>query len=736
VTLSAAALLVGLLAQDAGVAEAGADAAIDGGVSADTARPDAGAPTDATPPPAPSGERVQGRVIGKGGRRPVAGAAVAVDGVGRAETDADGRFEIELPPGRHHVQVQQPGFEISDDVVEVAPRGGSSAPSLVVRLAPDSSGPRYETVVKGRQPDAPSVALEKQEMTRVPGTLGDPFRTIETLPGVAAVAWPAPIYAVRGANPGNTGFFLDGIRMPALFHFALGPAVIHPYFLDGMDFYPGGYPARYGRYVSGAVVASTRPPPADLAHASADVRLYDAGLMASAPFHDGQGTVAIAGRYSYTAAMLSLVNSSADVSYSDAQLRVDHPLGPGRLTLLAFGSSDALSSRDSMNPNDRVAIRFGRGILRWTAPAGGGQFVLAAGGGLDATRAPFQKNAVDVRALSFLPRTSYRRPFGSWLELEAGGDAELSTYATKLAAADPALEDLTQPRTATLLGAYLLARLQLGSRVVLIPAVRADEYQQGGVERFEPGPRLVARVRAGRDVWLKGSFGRYSQMPSLPLQVAGLDNFGLAAHGLQTSWQGAVGVEAPLPAAVSLDANAYVQRYVLTDLRDPDSGDYLVDDFLVRRDALSYGLELLLRRPITSRLSGWLSYTLSRSLRAFEGGAIGPSDWDQRHIFNLVAGYRLGRYTFGGRLHYNTGRPVKVGNLFPVEYQRLPPFYQLDLRIERRTTYDRFTLDFYVELVNATLNAQATSLNYDYNGGIDQDGFRIVIPSIGVRAEM
>jgi len=79
---------------------------------------------------------------------------------------------------------------------------------------------------------------------------------------------------------------------------------------------------------------------------------------------------------------------------------------------------------------------------------------------------------------------------------------------------------------------------------------------------------------------------------------------------------------------------------------------------------------------------------------------------------------------------------VKVGNLFPVEYQRLPPFYQLDLRIERRTTYDRFTLDFYVELVNATLNAQATSLNYDYNGGIDQDGFRIVIPSIGVRAEM
>ena len=112
-------------------------------------------------------------------------------------------------------------------------------------------------------------------MTRIPGTLGDPFRAIETLPGVATIAWPLPIYAVRGANPGTTGFFLDGMRLPALFHFALGPAVIHPYVLEGMDFYPGGYPARAGRVVGGAVVAALRPPPADLVHASADVRLFE-----------------------------------------------------------------------------------------------------------------------------------------------------------------------------------------------------------------------------------------------------------------------------------------------------------------------------------------------------------------------------------------------------------------------------------------------------------------------------
>ena len=72
--------------------------------------------------------------------------------------------------------------------------------------------------------------------------------------------------------------------------------------------------------------------------------------MVSGPFHGGKGTVEIAGRYSYTAALLSVLNSDVAVSYSDAQLRVDHPLGPGHLTLLAFGSSDDLEQQE---PDER-----------------------------------------------------------------------------------------------------------------------------------------------------------------------------------------------------------------------------------------------------------------------------------------------------------------------------------------------------------------------------------------------
>jgi hypothetical protein len=131
---------------------------------------------------------------------------------------------------------------------------------------------------------------------------------------------------------------------------------------------------------------------------------------------------------------------------------------------------------------------------------------------------------------------------------------------------------------------------------------------------------------------------------------------------------------------------------------------------LVARQALSYGLELMVRLPPGAPLHGWLAYTLSRSLRAFEGGIVGPADWDQRHVVNLVLGYRFRRYTFGTRFHLHSGRPTRISNTSPTERAWLPPFYQLDLRLDRRFLFDNFTFDVYLELVNATLTRQVVAL--------------------------
>jgi hypothetical protein len=137
---------------------------------------------------------------------------------------------------------------------------------------------------------------------------------------------------------------------------------------------------------------------------------------------------------------------------------------------------------------------------------------------------------------------------------------------------------------------------------------------------------------------------------------------------------------------------------------------------------------------------GWLAYTLSWSLREDDNGVFGRSDWDQRHILNLVAGYRLrGGYSLGARFHLNTGRRAPVigsGGL----YQQLPAFYQLDLRFERRFVFNHFTMTLYADFANALLTREVVQVVSDYDPVTrmrvaQERSFRLILPTIGVRAE-
>ena len=285
--------------------------------------------------------KLRGRVLAKGTRAFVFAAAITVDQNPAGETDVDGQFEAIVPCGRRRVIIQAPAFETA----EVARDACADPAPIIVRLAPLENAPIYETVVTA-QPSQPALTLTGQELTKTPGSLGDPFRTIESLPGVASPVWPLPIYAIRGANPGNTGFMLDDLRVPALFHLALGPSVIHPYFFDELSFYPGGYPARYGRYVAGLVSAQTRQPASDMVHASVDVRLYDAGGLLSAPLPGGNGAVVAAARYSYTGPLVSLISPGLSLSYWDYQVRADYGKkgDQNQITVMAFGTDGRIEA--------------------------------------------------------------------------------------------------------------------------------------------------------------------------------------------------------------------------------------------------------------------------------------------------------------------------------------------------------------------------------------------------------
>jgi hypothetical protein len=717
--------------------DAGADVASpDGGV--DVVEPAPSSRDEAADAGAPSARGLlRGRVLEKGTRRPLAGASLTLDAVPAGETDARGGFELRAPPGAHHVQVQAPGHEVVDRRVEVA----EGAPEELFRLPPRLTGERYETTVHADHGEAAHLDLSGAEARKTPGTSGDPLRVIASLPGVSQIVWPAAVFVVRGANPGNTGFFLDGMRVPALFHLALGPSIIHPYLIEGLDFFPGGFPVNYGGAVAGVVAARTAAAPTDRVHASADVTLFDAGGIMTAPWDGARGSVAVAARYSYTGALLSALSEDTVLRYGDYQLRADHPFAGGQATVFAFGSLDDLGWAD-FQKTEYASLQFHRLDLRWRGGVGGGRLALGLTGGVDWAQSTLFARPIKSRGASLAPRLSYERALGAVVDLQVGADGDAQDFVTEVPMFQPRSSDLGRSRRALTQGLFAKLAIRLGQRVVIAPGFRGDLFVEEGTHRVAAEPRLDVTFKVSEPVTLKLSGGRFAQMPSLPISIPGFEAFGLADLGLQTSLGGSLGVEARLPRALTVSLTGYAQSLRLTDVRNIDviTPDPAAPDFLVSRRGRATGVELMVRHADQGRLFGWLAYTLSSSLREDDNGVLGRSDWDQRHILNLVAGYRLnGGYSAGARFHYNTGRFAPIYNSGG-QYQQLPAFYELDLRADRRFVFDRFVLDVFADFANATLTRQVVQLMATHDPvtgapGVAQASFRLILPTVGVHGE-
>lgn len=117
---------------------------------------------------------------------------------------------------------------------------------------------------------------------------------------------------------------------------------------------------------------------------------------------------------------------------------------------------------------------------------------------------------------------------------------------------------------------------------------------------------------------------------------------------------------------------------------------------LLHGSGYAYGLEMFVKKQ-EGRLTGWLSYTLSKSMRKvpdFNEGKAYPSSYDRRHNVSLVASYELKRrLTLSTTWVYLTGNPTSYpvakydvqGNTFYYyasrNSNRIPAYHRLDLSL-------------------------------------------------------
>jgi hypothetical protein len=271
--------------------------------------------------------------------------------------------------------------------------------------------------------------------------------------------------------------------------------------------------------------------------------------------------------------------------------------------------------------------------------------------------------------------------------------------------------------------------------IEVTPGARVDLFTSAGKSAVGVDPRIAARFAVTPDVRILHAYGLAHQAPSFVVPLPGFTPSDLGG-GLQTSFQTSAGVEVDLPSSVTASATLFHNVFLdMTDSIGTTNGD--VGSGLVDRSLGSaLGLELYVKRQISQRLSGFASYTLSRSMRS-QGRDHFPSSFDRTHVANLAVGYDLGRrWRAGTRVVFYTGAPVMTpanGLIVPprpTEPDRHPAFYRVDLRLEKRWRLGtRGYISGVFEVLNATLSEESVGSKSSGN-----DSFPVTIPSLGVEA--
>jgi hypothetical protein len=194
-----------------------------------------------------------------------------------------------------------------------------------------------------------------------------------------------------------------------------------------------------------------------------------------------------------------------------------------------------------------------------------------------------------------------------------------------------------------------------------------------------------------------------------------------------------VGVPLDMDLTVAYFQNAFF------DLTDPVgiNQDFDIDETSAdtRTTGHAYGLEVHLRRSLSRRLGGVLSYTLSRTTRS-HGRIKTLNAYDRTHVLNAALSYDLGHdWRVGARVAFASGIPggrvTEYGKVYDAGRSR--PFFRTDLKLQKRWHLTPTTWwGVSGELLNANAGTEVSRRSCGPAGCQDSAPPPLVLPSVGV----
>jgi outer membrane receptor for ferrienterochelin and colicin len=315
---------------------------------------------------------IEGRVYNEKNNEPVEFATIAIFGTSIGSiSDLDGKFTFTgLEPGFVEIRVSSVGFETYvSEAIQV-----TNARKVFIDIPMTEANVTLEEVVIKASPfrkikESP-VSLQRisiEEIEKSPGGNRDISKVIQSFPGVASTPAQRNDVIVRGGGPSENAFYLDGIEIPNINHFATqgasgGPVgIINADFLREVNLYTGAFPANKGNALSSVIDLYQVDGNPEKLNFRGSVGASDLALTLNGPIGD-KTTYIVSYRRSYLQFLFQLLELPFLPKYNDYQFKVKTRLNAkNELSLISIGSYD--NNNLNLDANETEEQQFILGYL-------------------------------------------------------------------------------------------------------------------------------------------------------------------------------------------------------------------------------------------------------------------------------------------------------------------------------------------------------------------------------------
>ena len=655
---------------------------------------------------------INGRISDATSNEAIPFANVVIQGTTTgASSDLEGNYTIQnLTPGLYNVEVSYLGYKSK---VEYEVQVFNNKPAIVDFNLEEDSKTLDAVVVRAnpfeKKEESP-VSLRTigvNEIERNPGGNRDISKALQSLPGVASSVAFRNDLIIRGGAPNENRFYLDGIEIPNINHFATqgssgGPnGLINVNFIREVEFFSGAFPANRGNTLSSVLNFKMKDPRQDRIGGNFTLGSSDAGITIEGPIAPGHSFM-FSYRRSYLQFLFQLIGLPFLPTYDDFQLKYKAKINDkNEITVIGLGAIDQfkLNLDDDLDEDQKRLVEILPVNNQWNYALGvnwknyreKGYSELVVSRNMLNNEAFKYADNIEVDTNLILNYKSQEienklRFENNWRDkgwkINYGVLYEFARYNnstfTKLTLPDGSIGtvDFSSAVDIHKWGAFgQVSRSFVEGRLLLSLGGRVDgnSYSTQMAKTYETfSPRFSVSYAINDQFNLNANVGRYFQLP--PYTTLGFrNNSGTLVNrenGLKyiASNHAVLGGEFITKTGLKVSVEGffkYWENYPFL-VRDSISLANLGADFGVigndevtsDNEGRAYGVEVLVQQKLWKNFYGILAYTWVRSeFQDWKGDFI-PSSWDAQHLVSFTGGYKFKRnWELGLRWRFTGGSP-------------------------------------------------------------------------------